>query len=150
MDPVFGSVASAIITSDPLPYAVTMPAVVPEAAAPVPFELIGKMFGAPEIQLTEFVRSLTVGADANVPIARYWPVPCRLFTVTEFGMMESESRPVTLPVLPVGLITVIVLVVETTPVNPFMLAVIVVVPADTAVATPEELTVATDGALDVH
>jgi hypothetical protein len=127
-----------------------MPAVVPELAAPVPFVLMGKMFGAPETQLTEFVRSLTVGADANVPMARYWPVPCRLLTVTELGMMESDSRPATPPVLPAGLITVSVPVVETTPVNPFMLAVMVVVPEPTAVATPVELMVATDGALDVH
>jgi len=127
-----------------------IPAVVPDAAAPVPFVLIGKMLGAPEIQLTEFVRSLTVGADANVPIARNWPVPCRLLTVTALGMIESESRPATPPVLPGGAITVIEPVVETTPVNPFMLAVMVVFPAPTAVATPEELIVATDGELDVH
>ena len=127
-----------------------MPAVVPEAAAPVPFVLMGKMFGAPEIQFTEFVRSLTVGEDAKVPIARYWPVPCRLLTVTVSGMMLSYSRPATPPVEPAGLMTVSVAVEETTPVNPFILAVMVVVPSDTAIASPEALIVAIDGALDVQ
>jgi hypothetical protein len=36
------------------------------------------------------------------------------------------------------------------PVNPFIDAVIVVVPADMAVVNPEELMVATAGALEVH
>ena len=43
-----------------------------------------------------------------------------------------------------------VAVLETTPVNPGILAVIVAVPANTAVTTPEELTVATAGALEAQ
>ncbi len=39
---------------------------------------------------------------------------------------------------------------ETTPVNPLTLAVMVVVPAETPVATPLALIVATPGALEVH
>jgi hypothetical protein len=41
-------------------------------------------------------------------------------------------------------------VAEVTPVNPFKVAVIVVVPAATPVATPEELIVATPGTLEVQ
>ena len=46
--------------------------------------------------------------------------------------------------------TVSVAVAETTPVNPLMLAVMVVEPEERAVATPVALIVATAGALDVH
>jgi len=72
--------------------------------------------------------------------------------VTELGIIWSESRPWTLPlpVVPVGLITAMVPLPDTTPVKPFMLAVIVAVPAATAVTRPVELTVAMEGALDVH
>src|SRR5690348_9825827 len=150
MEPVFGSVASAMISPLPCPYAVTIPAVVPELAAPVPFVLTGNIFGNAEIQLTELVRSLTVGELEKVPIARNWPVPCRLSTVTELGMIESQSRPWTPPVVPLGFITATVPLPETTPVKPFIVAVIVVVPAATAVTRPVELTVATEGALDVQ
>ena len=51
------------------------------------------------------------------------------------------------PLLPV---TVITAVAEMLPVNPFIDAVIVVVPAETAVATPDELIVATAGALELQ
>ena len=70
-----------------------IPAVVPDAATPVPFVLMGKRLGAEDIQLTEFVKSLTVGELENVPMARNWPVPCQLRTVTELGMIVSDSRP---------------------------------------------------------
>jgi hypothetical protein len=43
-----------------------------------------------------------------------------------------------------------VAVAETTPVNPLILAVMVVVPEERAVATPVELMVATAGELEVH
>jgi len=51
---------------------------------------------------------------------------------------------------PLPPVTVSDAVAETTPVNPLMLAVIVVVPAETPVATPVALIVATPGTLEVH
>jgi hypothetical protein len=148
---VLGSLASAITTTDPLPKAVITPAVVPELGAPVPLVLIGKILGAEEIQVTEFVRSLTVGDAENVPIARYCPVSCRSPTVMELGIMERERSDVSLaPPAEVAPGTVMDAPDETTPPNPFILAVMVVVPAETAVARPEALTVATAGALELH
>jgi hypothetical protein len=85
-------VASAMMVAPPLPYAVTIP-----AEAPVfPPELVstGKTLGKVEIQVSvgEFVRSLTYGAVENVPIAKNCPDPCKLRTVSEFGIIVSESR----------------------------------------------------------
>jgi hypothetical protein len=63
--------ASAVMTPPPpLPYAVTTPAGAPRV--PVVALLTGKMFGKAEIQVNvgEFVRSLTNGDVENVPIAR--------------------------------------------------------------------------------
>jgi hypothetical protein len=48
--------------------------------------------GSEEIQLTELVRSLTVGGVEYVPIARKFPVSCRLPTAIALGIMVSESR----------------------------------------------------------
>jgi len=60
--------------------------------------------------------------------------------------MESETRfPPTVP--PLAAVTVIVAVALGAPGT---LAVIVVVPAPTAVASPEEFTVATEGVLEVQ
>jgi hypothetical protein len=61
-------------------------------------------------------------------------------------MMVSEAGVVP-PPPPPALVTVIVAVAL---IAPGMLAVIVAVPAETAVARPEELTVATSGVLEVH
>jgi hypothetical protein len=69
IDPVVGSVASAMIVVFPLPYAVTIPPGAPGFGG-VEFVLTGKTLGAAESQVTELVRSLTVGGVENVPIAR--------------------------------------------------------------------------------
>jgi hypothetical protein len=130
-----------------------IPAVVPELATPVPFVLMGKMFGASEIQVTEFVTSLTVPSE-YVAMAKNSPLPCRFAIEIELGRMVRDCSPVTVPLvplpLPLGLVTVTVTLPETTPVKPFMLAEIVAVPAVTAVTRPVVLTVATEGALELH
>jgi hypothetical protein len=64
-----------------------------------------------------------------------------------FGIIAIDDG-VPVPVEPPD--TMSVAVDEATPVNPLMLAVIVVVPAETPVATPLALIVATPGALEVH
>jgi hypothetical protein len=91
IDPVVGSVASAMMTADPFPYAVTTP---PGAAGFGGVELVltGKTLGSEESQVTELVRSLTVGAVEYVPIARKFPVSCKLPTEIVLGIMMSESR----------------------------------------------------------
>ena len=48
--------------------------------------------GSVEIHVTESVRSRTCGEFENVPIARKFPVPCKLRTVMLDGIMVSESR----------------------------------------------------------
>jgi hypothetical protein len=63
-------------------------------------------------------------------------------------MIEIETTSP--PVPPPALVTVRTAVAESMPPNPGMLAVIVDVPADTAVASPEELMVATAVVLDPH
>ena len=145
---VLGSLASAITTTDPLPKAVITPAVVPELGAPVPLVLIGKILGAEEIQVTEFVRSLTVGDAENVPIARYCPVSCRSPTVILFGMMVRESSGSGAGVR----VTVKSALAETTDPSEGLVktAVMVVVPALRPVASPDELTLAMVGMLEVH
>jgi len=111
----------------------------------------GKTLGVAEIQVSvgEFVKSLTAGVPENVPIARNCPVSCKLPTVMELGMMVSESRfpPAGPPPKPVTVRIALELV---RPLNADPPAVIVVVPALTAVATPEALTVATEGVLEVQ
>jgi hypothetical protein len=112
--------------------------------------LTGKTLGKEEIQVTvgEFVRSLTYGAVENVPIARNCPVPCKLPTARELGMISSERR---LPALSgAELVTVRVAKELVAPLNAIPPAVIVVVPTPIAVATPEALMVATDGLLEVQ
>jgi hypothetical protein len=54
--------------------------------------LTGKKLGKEESQVTVLVRSLTYGGDENVPMARKFPVPCRLSTVRLLGTTASESR----------------------------------------------------------
>jgi hypothetical protein len=112
----------------------------------------GKTFGADVIQVTELVRSLTVGAVENVPIARNCPVSCKLPTTIPLGMMVSERMLPPLPpeVPPVEPVTVRATSELTGPLNAVAVAVIVVVPALTAVASPEALTVATEGELEVQ
>jgi hypothetical protein len=112
--------------------------------------LTGKTFGKAEIHVSvgEFVRSLTNGAVENVPIARNCPVPCKLPTVIELGMIASERR---LPALsPAEPVTVRVALELVAPLNAAPRAVIVVVPSLTAAATPEALMVATEGMLEVQ
>lgn len=112
----------------------------------------GKTFGSDVTQVTELVRSLTVGVVENVPIARYCPLSPKLPNTIELGMMVSERMlpplpPATPPDVPV---TVRVALELTGPLNALALAVMTVEPALTAVATPEALTVATDGVLEAQ
>jgi len=117
--------------------------------------LTGKTSGAEDSQVTEFVRSLTYGAAANVPTARKLPVSCKLSTVIVGGIMASESRfpPVAPPPEPEPEpepVTVRVALELVRPLNAAPPAVIVVVPGPTAVAIPEALTVATEGVLEAQ
>ena len=104
--------------------------------------------------MTELVRSLTVGAVEKVPIARNCPLAPKLPKSIELGMMVSESMPPPLPPLDppdpdkVEPLTVRIELELTGPAYPVALAVIEVVPALTAVASPEALTVATVGMLE--
>jgi hypothetical protein len=152
IDPLL-SVASAVMVAPPLPQALTTPPFcVPPPAAVLLLLVTGKTFGADVIQVTEFVRSLTVGAVENVPIARNCPVSCRSRTPSVLGMMVSERMLPPLPpaVPPVDPVTVRSAVALTGPANPVELAVMTVEPALTAVATPEALMVATEGLLEVQ
>jgi hypothetical protein len=113
---------------------------------------MGNTFGESEIQVTEFVTSLTV-PSVYVAMARNSPVPCRFPMETELGRMVRDCSPVTVPLVPLVLlvlVTVTVTLPDTVPVKPFILAEIVAVPAVTAVTRPVALTVATAGALDAH
>jgi hypothetical protein len=113
---------------------------------------MGKTFGAEVNQVTELVRSLTVGAVENVPIARNCPLWVKLPKTIPLGMMVSERMPAPLPpfVPPVDPVTVTPAVEVTVPFNAIAVAVIVVVPPFTAVTIPVEFTVATPGEVDVQ
>jgi hypothetical protein len=111
----------------------------------------GNTFGAEVSHLTELVRSLTVGEVENVPIARNCPLWVKLPKTIPLGMMVSERiLPPLLPPVPLEPETVRVALEEVGPLNAVALAVIVVVPALTAVTTPEALTVATAGVVEVQ
>jgi hypothetical protein len=102
--------------------------------------------------LTELVRSLTVGALENVPIARNCPLWVKAPKVIPLGMMVSERMFPPLPpeVPPVEAVTVTTVLELTCPLYDVVLAVTVVLPAPTAVTDPEELTVATAETVDVQ
>src|SRR5271167_4469973 len=124
-----------------------MPAEAPEL--PPELVLTGKTLGNAEIQvrLGEFVRSLTKGAVAYVPIARNCPVSCKLPTDTVLGIMVSESRGSGAAVSE----TVTVPVFDTTLPSAFVnSAVMVLVPALRPVTSPAALTVAIEGMLELH
>jgi hypothetical protein len=94
-------------------------------------------------QVTWLVRFTVVPVEV-VPIAMNWVVSGGDKTACELGMMESDVMdPVDEPA------PVTVIVVEAGGV-PDWLAVIVVVPAETAEASPVEFTVATAGVLEVQ
>jgi hypothetical protein len=137
MDPVVGSVASAMMTALPLPYAVTIPPGDPGVGvgfvALGASELTGNVLGNEELQATELVRSRTFGVVANVPIARKLPVSCRLPTLMALGTTESDSSGSGAGVD----VTVTAALADATVPSAFVrLAVIVVVPALTPVTTP--------------
>ena len=114
---------------------------------PVASELTGKTLGAEEIQVTELVRSLTVGEVENVPMARKLPVSCRLPTVITAGMMVSESSGSGAAVR----VTVTVALAETILRSGLVhSAVMALDPALTPATKPELLTVAIVGMLDIH
>jgi hypothetical protein len=114
--------------------------------------LTGNLFGSEVNQLTELVRSLTVGAVENVPIARNCPLSPKLPKVIPLGMMVSERMFPPLPpfVPPDEPETVRPAVEVEVPLNAVAVAVMVVVPAPTAVATPEASTVATAGTEEIQ
>jgi hypothetical protein len=101
-----------------------------------------------EDHATALVRS-TVAPVEVVPIAMNWLVCLGAATDCELGMMAraTTAAPGEVDEVPV---TVSVAEAEITPVYPFMLAVIVVEPDATPVATPVELMVATAGTLEVQ
>jgi hypothetical protein len=112
----------------------------------------GNLFGSEVIHVTELVRSLTVGAVENVPIARNCPLSPKVPNVIPLGMMVRESMVPPLPPAtpPADPVTVKAAVELTGPLNPAALAVMIVEPALTAVATPEASTVATEGVPEVQ
>jgi hypothetical protein len=112
----------------------------------------GYLFGSEVSQVTELVRSLTVGAVEKVPIARNCPVSPKVPKTIPLGMMVSERMLPPLPpfVPPVDPVTVKSAVELTGPAKPVALAVMIVDPALTAVATPVALTVATEGTVELQ
>ena len=110
--------------------------------------LLGKAIdGLLEPQEAKLVTS-TVAPVAVVSMAWNWAVYPTVVTSCVFGIIASDDGvPPPPPEFPV---TVSAAEEETTPVNPLMLAVMVVDPAETPVATPVALIVATPGALEVH
>ena len=113
--------------------------------------MTGNTFGAEVSHFTELVRSLTVGEVEKVPIARNCPLWVRLPKTIPLGMMVSERiLPPLLPPAPLVPVTVMTALEEVGPLNAVALAVIVAVPALTAVTSPEALTVATAGVVEVH
>ncbi len=110
--------------------------------------LTGKTLGRSESQVTELVRSLTVGAVEYVPIARKFPVSCKLPTVILLGIMVSESRG---SGAGVDVVVTVAGGAETTVPSWFVhIAVIVAVPTLWPVTSPVALTVAIVGMLEVH
>jgi hypothetical protein len=107
----------------------------------------GKISGSVEIQVTALVRSLTCGEVENVPIARKFPVPCKLRTLMLDGIMVSESigsgAAVAVTVMVAGDAD------TTVPSGFVQIAVIVVEPALNPVTSPEE-TEAIVGMLEFH
>ena len=104
-----------------------------------------------EDQETWLVRFSVAPVDV-VPIAMNWVVSLGTATDWALGMIV---RDVTLdegdePPPPDVAVTVRVALAVRVPVNPFIVAVMVVVPAVSAVAIPVELTLATAGVLEVH
>jgi hypothetical protein len=99
-----------------------------------------------ELQETLPVRS-SVAPDEVVPIAINWVVSLGEATDCEPGIIESDVKVPLVPPPPLPPVTVIVAVALDAP---GILAMIVVVPAETAVARPEESTVATSAVLEDH
>jgi len=101
-----------------------------------------------ELHATLPVR-FTVAPEEVVPMAMNWLVCPGEETVCEPGITASETiaPPADPPVEPVTVSTALD---ATGPANPAALAVIVVVPAPTAVANPVPLMVATDGVLELQ
>jgi hypothetical protein len=127
-------VAMAVMVLVPLPTAVARP----PGAIVATWALL-------EPQATWLVRS-SVAPEEVVPIAMNWLVWVGDATDCVPGIMASEtSAPPTEP--PPVAVTVIVAVALTDPARE---AVIVAVPAPAAVASPDEFTVATVGALDIQ
>jgi hypothetical protein len=101
-----------------------------------------------ELHATELVR-FTVAPDEVDPMARNWLVWVGALTVCELGMtlIETIVPPAWPPLEPV---TVKVALALMGPAYPPALAVIVVEPAPTAVASPAAFTVATEGVVEVQ
>ena len=92
----------------------------------------------------------TVAPVDVVPIAMNCVVSLGTATDCELGSMASEATVPVAPPVPDDVVTVTVELDAMLPVKPFKLAVIVAVPAVSAVTRPVELTLATAGELEVH
>jgi hypothetical protein len=122
----------------PWPTAVATPVAAPMVAIAVLLEL----------HATWLVR-FTVAPDEVDPTARNWAVCVGAGTVCEPGITEIETIvPPAWPPLEPDTVTVALAL--TGPLYPPALAVIVVLPEPTAVASPDAVTVATEGALEVQ
>jgi len=100
-----------------------------------------------EVQVTCEVKS-SVDPEDVVPMARNWAVWLGDATVCALGIMVRLTSVEPAPPTPLVPVTVNTAVDVTGPANPFPVAVMVVEPADTAVARPVEVIVATAGELD--
>ena len=101
-----------------------------------------------ELHATLLLR-FTVAPEDVVPIARNWLVSPAEATVCEPGITAIDTTvPPAVP--PLDPLTVSVALEVSGPAYPVALAVIVVEPAPTAVATPAEFTVATEGVVELH
>jgi hypothetical protein len=100
-------------------------------------------------QATWLVRFTVAPVDV-VPIAMNCVVSLGTATDCEAGSISSELTVPVGPLVPVDAPTVMVELAVIVPVYPLMLAVIVAVPAVSAVTSPVELTLATAGVVEVH
>jgi hypothetical protein len=137
------NVAVAVTTLESVLVAMAVMVVVPllTAVASPPAEIVAT-WALLELQVTVPVKS-SVAPEVVVPMAMNWLVCVGEATDCVPGMMASDARlPPVVPPPPVTVMVAVVLI------DPGSAAVMVAVPAETAVAMPEEFTVATAGVLD--
>jgi hypothetical protein len=96
-----------------------------------------------------WVVAFTVPPKDVVPMAKNCIAWFGVATACDPGIIESETSDVLVTVPPVA-VTVTVALELTLPVNPGMVAVTVVDPAETPVQSPLEFTITTEGELDAQ